>query len=946
VDISPALAAADDEKSVEVWSIPARTRHSPLRATGTRLLSCAISSDGGTIVTGDEEGMVRVWDVKSRRRTHELIGHTGPVNAVAWIEGTRLVISGSDDGTARIWDIDAGTELRRLRHQRKVRFVAAAAQGTYIATSQEWSEGEDDGTFLWDANGNLVLKLRGTGPVAFGPGAAWLLTASGADVLQFDVPSGHLVRQLSNDMAIEDLAVSRDGRLLLTSDTGNSDWVWDLATGERLRSLRGRDGYAGRSVGWTWDGRFAVTGGAAIQVFDPESGKEVKAMPEVFGSKGLAVSSTGIVCATAPGSVPRLWSLDGTAELAGSFDYEQAQFEGVSLSAKGDRMVSHGFGALAFLWDVATGRQLRSFILPDGVMAIAISPDGRRAIAGTIGDKAWLLDLDRGTLVRTLSDKDCEMELVDWSATGDQILTAGDNVACIWDAASGVRRRRVAFELEGASNAHFSPDGKNILINSGIGKRSIQLGTHAALLIDSQTGKVMAKLSVDGAGVYASAPLAGGTTAAIANNDGTIALVDWSGGERLPVPGTDTVRAGKDLARLVYLSPESWAVIAPASGQFDTNDIEGLHGLHWVFPDDPLTPLAPEVFARDFFEPRLLPRILAGNNPRAVGSSLAGLNRVQPTVAIDDVEWIDAEAGRARVTITVARGCRASGQDQTRCADPYDLRLFRNGQLVGWAPAEGIAWQEARRAAGDQDAERASWRRLTHLEVNADGGRRLSFQVQVPRLPSLGDVSAYAFNVDRVRSAIATRREPLPIALRARKGKAYVVTVGVNRTASSPAWDLNYAANDARDLAATVVARLDRARISAVHPVVLVPDQEGLGKLEGPATSAALHAVLDRLAGRNASPAAPAPFDALADLEPAAPEDLVILALSSHGYTDRQGAFHFVLAETDQPQAVTPALDAVTLTRRSALGLAARSGRRRAAFDCRRVPIRSRSAAR
>ena len=31
---------------------------------------------------------------------------------------------------------------------------------------------------------------------------------------------------------------------------------------------------------------------------------------------------------------------------------------------------------------------------------------------------------------------------------------------------------------------------------------------------------------------------------------------------------------------------------------------------HWVFPDDPFRALAPEIFLRDYYEPRLLPRLL------------------------------------------------------------------------------------------------------------------------------------------------------------------------------------------------------------------------------------------------------------------------------------------------------------------------------------------------
>src|SRR6185436_4349409 len=53
-----------------------------------------------------------------------------------------------------------------------------------------------------------------------------------------------------------------------------------------------------------------------------------------------------------------------------------------------------------------------------------------------------------------------------------------------------------------------------------------------------------------------------------------------------------------------------------------------------------------------------------------------------------------------------------------------------------------------------------------------------------------------------------------------------------------------------RDLAMGVIARLDPAHFSSIRQVVLVSDWERLRKHEGPATSAALHGVLDRLAGR------------------------------------------------------------------------------------------------
>jgi hypothetical protein len=50
-----------------------------------------------------------------------------------------------------------------------------------------------------------------------------------------------------------------------------------------------------------------------------------------------------------------------------------------------------------------------------------------------------------------------------------------------------------------------------------------------------------------------------------------------------------------------------------------------------------------------------------------------------------------------------------------------------------------------------------------------------------------------------------------------------------------------------------------------------------------------------------------------AQLEKAQPEDIVLLGISSHGYTDPRGIFHFVLQDVNQPQQVTAALDQQTL---------------------------------
>ena len=91
---------------------------------------------------------------------------------------------------------------------------------------------------------------------------------------------------------------------------------------------------------------------------------------------------------------------------------------------------------------------------------------------------------------------------------------------------------------------------------------------------------------------------------------------------------------GTRLASLFGFAQGKWAVV-DSKGRFDTNDLDQIEALSWVFSDDPLRSLVPEIFMRDYYEPRLLPRVLAGGEEafKAI-RPLEQLNRVQPAVKI------------------------------------------------------------------------------------------------------------------------------------------------------------------------------------------------------------------------------------------------------------------------------------------------------------------------
>ncbi|MDQ2623237.1 MAG: caspase family protein [Actinomycetota bacterium] len=262
------------------------------------------------------------------------------------------------------------------------------------------------------------------------------------------------------------------------------------------------------------------------------------------------------------------------------------------------------------------------------------------------------------------------------------------------------------------------------------------------------------------------------------------------------------------------------------------------------------------------------------------------LNRALPVVGISQVRRVGA-GDQVEVTVEVSPGTvavRRDGKDLVQTSAAYDLRLFRDGQLVDqWPVADERDEGEASSTARD-DRE---WRCSHRIDgVPAGGKASRTFTVRLPHSKEAKalEISAYAFNESRVKS-VTTRHVCQLLGDKVRpKRRAYLITMGINAF-EDPNWDLNFAVSDARRIQESLGDRL-RERKFEVVPICLISDRATLHPGEAPATRENLRAVLAALSRTNK------PNEELgrripgADrLAPATPDDLVFLFTSTHGYT-------------------------------------------------------------
>jgi WD40 repeat protein len=620
--------------------------------------------------------------------------------------------------------------------------------------------------------------------------------------------------------------------------------------------------------------------------------------------------------------------------------------------------------------------------LPYSVHAVASDGFGNRLLLGCSEGKVRLFDATTGKelLVREAGDRFNTVVSVGFALGGKLMWGAGRRGSLrVWSVSSGELAAEIATDPMGDSTVAVAPAGDVISISQGSTLRLVDIATlepvgeleipqkavygstfsqdsrylvlggigASASLIDVRSQKILRQFDTKGRTVTAAAFGSDSTEAWIALSDGTLEVWETATGIRKRAIRTGGIattlahRPGSTLVAIGYQSGvinfvdtqehrvvgsaisflgDQWVTVS-ASQQFDSRSLENDLPAHWSADDDPLRPLPPEIFMRDYYEPRLLPRLLAGDPKlKKPVRSLASLNRTQPEVGKPELVPEAGNSGLVTVRVRVksqVSDIQKDGRGRFRQSGVYDLRLFRDGQLVGQWPSLG---DRAEPAAGaeDSDAEREAWKKR-HLVLET-GERVIEFpHVRLPRRADQREAvwTAYAFNEDRVKSATATNTVPLPAGLGVRKGKAYLITVGVNKTQSAPpAWDLDYAVNDARDVSRVVAQKLNDTKQFATNAVQvrLISDRAALQAGELPATQAQLKAVLDVLAGRKVAEPMRARLEKLGLNEAAQPEDLVLLSISSHGYTDEKGTFHFVLGDVKEPQKVTPALDRSTLT--------------------------------
>jgi len=408
-DFSPdgtVIVLPDRDKGAKLYNPQTGSLITDLAAEDHVLRTAVFHPDGRHVIAGTVNGTLLIWEPIKDSKSGDpelLIGHTDTVYNADFSPDSRLLATASFDKTVRVWNVETGQEIAVLEGKdAEFVHVEFSPDGTRMQ-----GYGADHISTLWDTKtfevagqydgdpGRLykltpenlrAVDFMGGGALintVFDDESSFFLTNAAAGIRRLDAKTADVIGTLEDEiLSTQFQTISPDGRTLVTTNSDDVLWVFDVATGKPLRQLAGHNGML-TMPNYSPDGKTLVSASfdKTVGLWNLESGT---LLHKLEGHTAFVVTARfdekGERVLTSSGDgTARLWEVSTGNELV-RFKGHSTMVINAEFSPDYSRVLTYSWDSTAKIWDL-DGRELFTIDMkPDGAVYGEWSPDGRNIV--------------------------------------------------------------------------------------------------------------------------------------------------------------------------------------------------------------------------------------------------------------------------------------------------------------------------------------------------------------------------------------------------------------------------------------------------------------------------------------------------------------------------------------------------------------------------------------